>query len=309
MNVPRKQGPPRPSGSSSGLILPAKKRILLATEPSPPVTDFSKYMLLLYGRESIGKTTLLAGAPDVYFITTEPGTKGMQIHENLVSCWEDILELVAQLEQTDRYSSVVIDTVDLAYDMAQDYTCEKLGIEYPGEDKERKKDFGKSWREIKKQFMAMIHALLRTGRGVRLTSHETSMEMTARSGATWDRIVPSMSKQARQVLAGVLDYAFYCDFVKGADGKTHRVMFTQGDETLYAKSRVGVGAFPPILPMVKDGGYEVLLQGFRGEHPGLDPKTLMPCHETTATKALSRISMSTFNKAKGKETVKKQIPS
>ena len=53
----------------------------LPTEKKAVVKDIGLFTWLLYGREKIGKTTVMASWPDAIFFTTEPGTKGMSIFE------------------------------------------------------------------------------------------------------------------------------------------------------------------------------------------------------------------------------------
>ena len=53
----------------------------LPDEPKIASQDLKDYMILLYGREKIGKTTWLRSFPDALFLTTEPGTKGLELYE------------------------------------------------------------------------------------------------------------------------------------------------------------------------------------------------------------------------------------
>jgi len=260
-------------------------------------------VFLVYGQEGIGKTTLLSQEPGVLFLTTEPGTRGMRIYENRITSWRQIKSLVKQLQATDRFPCVVLDTVDVAYDLCLDYVCQKLSIPYPGQDESGREDYGKSWKAVKKEFMSIVFALINSGRGVRFISHYTESEVQAKSGGKYTRIVPSMGKQARLILTALADFVFYCEKVRGPNGEVQRVIFTQGDETIFAKARrTAFGEFPAILPMPKEGGYDVLVQGFRGKHPGLDPLTLQPARDTAKSSAtfLTRLAHKAAKQKHGK---------
>jgi len=265
----------------------------LPSKPKPADTDPLKYTLLLYGREKIGKTTWLSSFPDTLFLTTEPGTKGLRIFEynaNHGGCrsWDYIRAAVKLLEQEPgRFKTVVIDTADRAYEMCMDYVCKNLGIPHPGEDSSGKRDYGKSWKEVRKEFTSVIHRILQTGRGLALTSHAKEETFRSRSGEEFTRIHPSMSGQARAVVEALVDCFFYCEYMRSEDGSTRRVIVTKGDEIVFAGHRSIDGrSLPALIPMTEEGGFDIYSSAFAGEPVGLDTKTLLP--SKTAPESIRR---------------------
>lgn len=263
----------------------------LATSKSKIVQNFMEYIFLLYGREGIGKSTLFSQFPNAYFILTEPGAKGLEIFKSDVTGWRDVRKVIDLLLQTKQFQYVVIDTADIAYEMALDYVCEEFGIEYPGESASGKEDYGKSWKAVKKEFMFQIHRLIRSGRGVAFTSHAVDQEIKTKGGEKYSRIGPSMGKQARTAIEALVDYAFYADYARTIEGHVTRIMITQGDDSIFAKQRKGMGKFPTIMPLQEEGAYEAMQQGFRGEHPGVDPAMILSHKLTqkTATAFLRKV--------------------
>jgi len=258
--------------------------VKLPTKPTKPVSDIGKYTFLVYGREKIGKTTLLSSWPDALFLATEPGTKGLKVYEVACKNWKDVRMAVKLLEEDDsRFQTVVIDTVDRAYDMCLEYTCDKIGIPYPGEDASGRNDWGKSWRAVKVEFLSVVHRIVNTKRGLCFTSHAKETEFSTRSGEKYNRIYPSMSSQARSVIEAFVDIYFYAEYMKDTDGNTQRVLICNGDETIFAGHRAG--DFPQILPLLKEGGYDEVTLGFQGKHAGLDPETLRPARQTSQAAA------------------------
>lgn len=262
----------------------------LPDSPKEPDRDVSHYLLLLYGREKIGKTTWLSSFPEAIYFSTEPGAKGLSVyefnHENGgVKNWDIFRSGVDLLEKNPgRFKTVVIDTVDRAYDMCLDWVCENRGIEYPGHDSSGEEDFGKSWRAVKMEFLEQIHRIVQTGRGICFTSHAKEEVFKTRSGDRFTRIYPTMSKQARGVIEAIVDMFFYAEYIRGTDGQTQRILICQGDETIWAGARETIGAsFPQFLPLEKKGGYDTLSKAFLGEFKGIDPGTLVPSKTTTET--------------------------
>lgn len=261
---------------SAKKVLPSKVKV--------PETDMMQYLWLLYGREKIGKTTFFSQFPGALFLATEPGTKGLSIYEVAVTDWGIIRQVRQELSTTDRFELVVFDTVDRAYDMCLDYVCKKKGIEYPGEDVTGQQDFGRSWRAVKQEFMHEIHGIIQTGRGVAFTSHVSEMEFKSGLGKKYTKIFPSMSTQARKVIEALVDFFLYADYFSDSEGTTHRVLITEGDETIWAGSRSVDGiTLPRMLPMHPTQGYEILRDAFHGDHPGLDPSTLRVEDKTSKT--------------------------
>lgn len=272
IGVTTKDVPPKKLGSDlSGLSLPLG--------PKEPNHDLNHYTILLYGREKIGKTQIFSTFPESLFFATEPGTKGLAIAEfnsdnGGVKDW-DIFRRGVELLEADRtrYKTVVIDTVDRAYDMALDWVCDKEHIEHPGTSASGEADFGKSWRAVRMEFMDAIHRISQTGRGICFTSHVREEEFKdKRTGEKYNRIMPSMSGQARKIVEAIVDMFFYAEYVRGADGETKRILICQGDETIWAGARSGVvDHFPQFLPMDRKEGYQIILDAFSGESAGIQP--------------------------------------
>lgn len=258
-----------------------REQVRLPDKPKEPVLDPSLFTVLLYGREKIGKTTLLSQWPDALFLTTEPGTKGLEIYEIAIGNWSRFLGAVKALEaDRSRFKTIVIDTVDLAYDMCLDHVCSRLGITYPGEDERGRQDYGKSWRAVRDEFVHTVTRIIRTGRGVCFISHAAEASIRSRSGSEYDRVIPSLSKQGRRVVEALVDIIMFADYFRDTRGNTLRVLVCNGDETVYAGHRKTAGKFPTLLPLEEDGGYKVFLQGFRGQHPGISPTELMSTPQT-----------------------------
>ncbi len=166
-NLPQKKG-----SELSGLSLPEG--------PKEPDLDMNHYTILLYGREKIGKTQILSSFPDSLFFTTEPGTKGLRIAEFNADdggCknWSIFRRGVELLEEDrSKYKTVMIDTVDRAYDMCLDWVCNERGIEHPSGENNGVEDFGKAWRAVKMEFLEQIHRISQSGRGICFRSSRTS---------------------------------------------------------------------------------------------------------------------------------------
>lgn len=211
---------------------PAQKApaILLPTKANVPPTRFSDYSMLIYGRKKIGKTTLCAELPNPYFISTEPGTKGLRVRTSNVTSYQEIDALLTQLEAKfksgEKYcDTLVIDIIDLVYDFAWEHICKKKMISHPSEEK----DFGATWKEIRDHFRAVVTRSLRLGCGVVFLSHDTEKEIELPDGEKIERRMPTMSARALNEIEGIVDTIGFYEY-------------NGDDRYLYIKGRVDLVA-------------------------------------------------------------------
>jgi len=278
--------------------MPVVEYPALPAERKEPERDIRRYLWLLYGREKIGKTTWFASWPDALFLATEPGVRGHKVfsynsQDGDCKSWEYVKAAADLLERTDKFKTVVVDSIDRAYDMCMDWVCKNLNIDYPGRDEDGDEDFGKSWKLIKSEFLTVFNRIAGTGRGVCFTSHSVEQQTKDSSGEKYVRVFPSMSKQARKVVEAWVNIFFYVDYVRppGGKGEAQRVIITQGDDLIWAGTQnLGLEFdLPRFIPMTKKGGYEIMKAAFREEDVGLDPKTLLPAR--TSSKAVKEFML------------------
>ncbi len=189
-------------------------QVSLPMKLSIPPTNIGAYSFLIYGPKKIGKTSMLAkmgvhvGDKKVLFLMFEPGGKALKIYQKPVTSWNEFRQYVKLLIKSKEFGAVVVDTGDIAYDRCLEYTCDKLGVDHPSDS-----EWGKGWNAVKKEFTTEIDKLLHAGMGVFFTSHSKKDEIKSRSGDSFHETGPTMSKQARDVLEGVIDVWILYDYV------------------------------------------------------------------------------------------------
>jgi hypothetical protein len=215
------RNPPVKTAAVEGLSLPDK--------PSTPSSNLSDFILLIHGFKKIGKTTLASKFPEAFFLCFEPGTKSLSVFKREPRSWEEFISYVDLLEGTDKFKTVVIDTVDEAYEMCFDYCCRKYNMEHPGDE-----EWGKGWKYISKELSAQFGRLFRLGRGVILISHSKEKEVKPRYGRKYTRIEPTLGGQAAKYFEGITDiWAYYCFSPKG-----NRMLILEGDQLIAAGRRM-----------------------------------------------------------------------
>ena len=283
----------------------SKGSMAMPTEWSEAEDNPLKYVYLLYGRSGIGKTTLCASFPKAVFLSTEPGTKGLRRKEfnaddGGITDWALFRSAVDILvaDKGKQFDTVVIDTMDNAYNYCQLWTCEQLGIKHVSEDKTGKSDrSGKGWTKCKTEFTDQLYRLVNAGYGLVLTSHSKVTSIETHSGEEYDFIQPSMAGQAITVARSITDCIFYCEFAK-VNGKSQRIMITEGDELVMAKHR---GTWPKYLPMELKDGFKVVADAFAGKHKGIDIEDIRSSKQTEGSAGASLSLDRSRERRKGKK--------
>src|ERR1044071_8279298 len=229
---------------------------MLPTEKSKPETSLSKYSILLYGQEKIGKTSFASNFPKPIFLLFEPGAKDLEIYKEDIKDWNHFRRILKDLEVDKSFQNVIFDTADVAYNMIERYVCEANGVSDPND-----MEYGKGWRKIRQEITQSLTRLLKTGKGVLFTSHSTEKEFKRRDGASTDRIVPTMSKQMREILEPIVDIWCYYRYTKTGG----REFVIRGNEELAAGHRLenhflGIKTIPG--GRSEEEAYNNFLQGF-----------------------------------------------
>jgi len=134
---------------------------------------------------------------------------------------------------------IIVDTVDKLYDKCEKYICEKLGINNLADE-----EWGKGYAACRKRVRCLHHNSFSTfsrrclvaggGVGLILITHTEEREVKRRGGGAYDRIVPTMSNQARKVIEPLVDIWTYYMY----DGEK-RYLVILGDDHIAAGHRLG----------------------------------------------------------------------
>lgn len=249
-STPSTQGSAKPVSST-----PPRPKLVLPTEISKPSDELGDYTWLLYGERKIGKTSLAAQFPETLFLMCEPGGKGLSIYQMPVASWGQFIEIITLLKETDQFKTVVIDTVDILYDLCMSAVCKNEGITHPADAN----DYGKTWKKVSDTFENALRALIRTNRGVMFLSHAEPGEYTSASGKKYTKLVPTMPKQARKFVIGFVDIIAYYGYFRD-----ERLLTIRGSDSVDAGHRVD-GRF--LVTNKEDGSSERLYNIPMGNSP------------------------------------------
>lgn len=214
--------------------------ISLPEKKSEPLLKIEEYLIFLYGIPKVGKSTFASQMESPLFIATEPGLNALSVFALYPKNWTEFLDACAQLEKTERFGTVVVDTIDNAYDLCLDHVCKSEGIKHP-EDM----DYGKGWAMVKKEFQRAITKLAQMPRGMLFISHAQDQNIKTRTSEI-TKAVPTIGGSARRFILGLSDIVLYAQMVADKDQMKH-IVNAAPSENWEAGDRTG--RLPAIMPL------------------------------------------------------------
>lgn len=203
--------------------------MLLPTTKSIPETDLSKYLIMIYGRQGIGKTTLATQFPDALCLMFEPGAKALSIYKKDILSWKTFIQIIDELyTEKHTYKTIVIDTYPQAYELCSQYVCEANDWEHPGDG-----GYGKGWDAVYTELAKQMNRLI-SKFGVILIAHADTKEVEQLDGSVKDQIAPDMKGQPMRFIARAVDLLAYYYYSE----KGNRFIRVVDDGKAMAKNRI-----------------------------------------------------------------------
>ena len=193
------------------------------------------YSIYLYGEPKTGKTTWAAQNPDALFLATEPGTEALDVYQIPITKWSELQEALKLLQkQPDKYPAVVVDTIDLAYELCAKHYVAKQGLEHLSD-----LQWGKGYGAVKDMFWHWVESLCKLPMQVILIGHCKWRDKTQTTPAKY---VPSIASGGEGVVCGLVDSIVFVEAARKGS-----VAHCQASSKWNAGSRIA--GMPDKLPM------------------------------------------------------------
>jgi len=202
--------------------------------------------VLVYGPGGVGKSTLAALAPNPIVLDVEGSTKGLEVARILdgIETWQGLRECL-QSDVLDGYSTIVIDSVTKAEEMAVAHTL----LTVPNDRGQRMRSlpeygFGKGERHLYDTFLHLLMDLdrhVRAGRNVVLVAHVCTTPVPNPMSDDWIQYQPRL-QTTKKGDSSIRERTFeWCDHVifvgfdvaVGDDGKG----IGEGTRTIWTSER------------------------------------------------------------------------
>ena len=209
---------------------------IFAVKPHVVSRDLKGYTILLYGAPKTGKTTiaskfskaLLLGFEAGYL--TIPGIMALPINS-----WAEFKSVLKQLKTDEghaAYDNIIIDTVDIAYDLCEKYICNREGVENIAD-----LAYGKGYNMVSKEFDEALRLIPQIGYGLVMISHSQDKVFTDENGREYNQICPTLGNRPRLIVDRMSDLIIYAHPIQEEDGSIHTVGFMRQTPRFVAGSR------------------------------------------------------------------------
>lgn len=206
---------------------------LLALEPHKVSRDLSGYMTYIYGPGGAGKTTFGAATPKPLLLAFEKGYNALAgVMAQDVTSWGEVKQILRELKKPEvkaMFSTIVVDTVDIASNLCEKYLCSQLGIENIG-------DGGwtvNGWSKVKKEWESTWRAVTMEGYSLVFISHSKDKTFTRKDGTTYNQIVPTCSAAYNEIIKNMVDIEAYID----VDNGERKLIMRSADDSIECKCR------------------------------------------------------------------------
>ena len=208
---------------------------IFSIEPHQVSRDMRGYSVFFYGDPKSGKTTTASKFPKSLLLGFEKGWNTLAgVKAQSINSWSDFRKVLRQLKDPrahDIYETIIIDTVDIAYDYAENYICANAGVDAIGDI-----GYGKGYTMVAKEFDSALRSIVQMDYGLVLISHAVDKTFTDESGKEYNQIVPTLGSKPRNIVSRMSDIIGYTRSIE-IDGVNTVKMFMRGTPRFVAGSR------------------------------------------------------------------------
>jgi hypothetical protein len=209
---------------------------ILSIKPHEVSRDLRGYTMLFYGAPKTGKTTIAAQFDGALLLAFETGYLAIPgVMAQPINKWSEFKQVFKQLDSDEAraiYKNIVVDTVDIAYDLCEKFICNNNGVSSIGD-----LGYGKGYALAKKEFDEALRKIPQMGYGLIMISHDQDKTFKDEDGREYNQIVPTLGNQPRLVVDRMSDIIGYARPFQEEDGSTKTLLFMRGTPRFIAGSR------------------------------------------------------------------------
>lgn len=198
--------------------------------------DLSGYITYIYGAPKVGKTTLGAEMPKPLLLAFEKGYNAIAgIIAQDITSWSDIKQVVRELkkpENKESFSTIIIDTVDVAATYCEKYVCGQNGVNALGEI-----PYGQGWTMLKKEFEDVFRTITQQGYAVYFIAHYKEGSFKRSDGTEFSIIRPSVSDTYNRIIENMTDIYGYMYADTTESGSQRKIRLRSQDGTVMCGCR------------------------------------------------------------------------
>ena len=211
-------------------------------KPNVVTRDLSGKSFLIYDERKSGKTTSACKFPKPILLGFEKGYGFLDgIIAQPINSWKEALDVKKQLlkdaesaEKENRdtvFKSVIVDTIDIAYDLCEKYIVDKEGVDYLDETEKMR-----GYRALSREYDKFFQEIVKAGYTLICISHATTKQIKE-NGEKYDKTIPTVPDRGFLVVSRLVDVCAYASYESDEQGSIHSMLTLRGNKHLEAGSR------------------------------------------------------------------------
>lgn len=220
---------------------------ILSLQPNVISRDLRGKYLLLAGAPKIGKTTFCCQSDKALILAFEIGTnaQGNAMVQPITS-WSDFKLVLRQLEKPqakEKYSTICIDTLSIAFDLCEQFICSQNGVSKIGDV-----PYGAGYAQLSKEFESALRKITMLSYGLIMTCH---LKESYDDEGKLISAKPDLNNRCLKIANGIADIIGVITQTWNEKGESERWIQTRSTPTVTAGSR-----FRFLAPRVPFGFHE-----------------------------------------------------
>ena len=221
-------------------------------QPTTISRDLKGKFVCIYSLPKVGKTSMACQFPKNLLCAFEKGYNAIAgVRPIDITKWSDFKLVLRQLEKPEArqlYDTVTIDTVGLAWDMCEQFTCAQNGVQKIGDI-----PWGGGYAACKKEFESCLRKITQLGFGLVVIAHVDKRTEKRADDSEVEILGPAIPKRAYEIVNQWVDIIGYIDVSWDDEGNPERWLYTRKTPTVMAGSR-----FKYLAPKIKFGYQELV---------------------------------------------------
>lgn len=209
---------------------------ILNIRPNVISRDLASKFILLAGAPKVGKTEFCTTAPDSLILAFEIGTNARPgAFVQPIEKWSDFKLVVRQLHSDaakEKYKTVAIDTIGIAYDACEAYICAQNSVQKVGDI-----PYGAGYKALSKEFDKTLREITMMGYGLLMTCHLKEKTLSQEENGGISSFSPDLNDRCLNIVNSLVDIIGVISQTWNEKGESTRYLITRASPTITAGSR------------------------------------------------------------------------
>ena len=225
---------------------------IMDIQPTRLCKDLRGRFVEIFGREKSGKTSTAVMWPKPLLCAFEKGYNALvNVYAADIDNWSTFKDICRQLKKDDakeRYETIIIDTVGIAYSMCEDYVKSQHSVTEIGEI-----PWGRGFKMLREEFEKTFRELSKQGYAIVFIAHSKSKltDVMDKDGNRLEQISPNLPAACAEAVNGLVDVIAYLGVEYDENRNATRWLYLRETPTIFAGSRYR--AIVPKIPLSYDG--------------------------------------------------------